>query len=212
MTFWIVMPAENFQEQQNIWKGTPGFLGGMVPNLSSVSSKPSLIPISDFRGHFSVIQGQNLPGLNFFYHLTRPWRDRFAHFDGYKTLLQSQNLPTLLKLFQGTRSAMSVLPSLPRSCFLSSHAMLFRNKQQLTFNHIPLQFFYQPTEMASHVSAYWHVSFWTEWAPVIQLRQMGRVLFCSRKRWIKDKSFPWRKLESTLCTEIDDLDGYNACW
>ena len=47
-------------------------LSEMVPNLCSVSSKPSLIPISGFRGHFSVIQGQNLPGLNFFYHLPRP--------------------------------------------------------------------------------------------------------------------------------------------
>lgn len=57
----------------------------------------------------------------------------------------------------------SVLPSLPRSCFCLVMQWSSATNSGSHSNHIPLHFFYQPTEMASHICAYWDVSFWTEW-------------------------------------------------
>ena len=61
------------QEQRNIWKGFPVFLDRMVQ--AELHEKPSLIPVSGFRGRFSIngtdlytmvnaIPGRNLPVLN----------------------------------------------------------------------------------------------------------------------------------------------------
>ena len=55
MTF-LVVQAENFQEQRNICKGSPVFSGRDIPNRTScsISSKSSLIPVSGLRGRFPV--------------------------------------------------------------------------------------------------------------------------------------------------------------
>ena len=49
-TSWVV-PGENFGGQPNIWKGSPVFPDGMYQTKISA---PFLIPVSDFRGRFSV--------------------------------------------------------------------------------------------------------------------------------------------------------------
>ena len=48
-TFWVV-PAGNFREQRNTWKGSPY----VCLFAFFISSKPSLIPVSVLRGRFSV--------------------------------------------------------------------------------------------------------------------------------------------------------------
>ena len=54
-TFWVVL-AENVWEQRNIWKGSPVFSGRNIPigNSCSISSKPSLKPVSGLRGRFFI--------------------------------------------------------------------------------------------------------------------------------------------------------------
>ena len=51
--FWVV-PAENFWEQQNLWKACFSGWNIRSGNLCSISSKPSLIPVSGLRGCFPV--------------------------------------------------------------------------------------------------------------------------------------------------------------
>ena len=53
--FWVI-PVENFREQRKISKWSLFFFGRDVPNANScsISSEPTLIPVSGFRGSFSV--------------------------------------------------------------------------------------------------------------------------------------------------------------
>ena len=83
MTFWVI-PLEKFSGATENLKTYSGFSGRDVPNGNScsISSKPTLIPVSGFRGSFSVngtdflqvvntIPGGNVPDLNFAYHLPK---------------------------------------------------------------------------------------------------------------------------------------------
>ena len=113
MTFWVI-PAEKFREQRKISKRSPVFSGRDVPNGNScsISSKPTLIPVSGFRGSFSVngndflqavntIPGGNVPVQNFAYHLPKLWTDHFAHVSGKQPLF-CQSEPIAILLFSLT--------------------------------------------------------------------------------------------------------------
>ena len=90
-TFWVLVPAENFREQRNIWKGSPVFSDGIlqteirVPFLQTIFDT-SFRPSRSFSNKWNwlvqmvnAISGRNIPVLNFAYHLPKPWSDRFAH-------------------------------------------------------------------------------------------------------------------------------------
>ena len=90
-TAFRVVSVKNLQQLRKFWKDSPVFPVGLIQTEScSISSKPSLIPVADFRSLFSLngtpfapvenaIPRRNLSVLNFSYHLPKPLIDRFDH-------------------------------------------------------------------------------------------------------------------------------------
>ena len=99
---------ENFRELRTFWKVSPVFPVGLFQTEScSISSKPSLILVSDFRSLFSLngtpfapvenaIPRRNLSVLNFSYHLPKPLIDQFDHVN---VIRNNQYRPYFLKFF-----------------------------------------------------------------------------------------------------------------
>ena len=95
----LVVPAENFREQRNIWKGSPVFPDGIFQTeiwvyLCKTIFDTSFRPSRSFFGKWNwfvqmvnAIPGRNLPVLNFEHHLPKPWTDWFAHIKSKQTIL-----------------------------------------------------------------------------------------------------------------------------
>ena len=91
-TFWFV-PAENFREQRNIWKGSPVFPGGIFQTeihfyffkaiFNKICVYRATLHSWSFLGKWNwfvemvtAIPGRHLPVLEFAYHLPKPKTDR----------------------------------------------------------------------------------------------------------------------------------------
>ena len=113
----LVVRAENFQEQRNIWKVSPVFPDGIfqteirVPLLQShlwCQFQASAVvfrwmELIKFVQTVNAIPGWNLPVLNFAYHLPKPWTDRFAHPDvnGRQQSINKTAKPYFCAIFVG---------------------------------------------------------------------------------------------------------------
>ena len=109
MTFWVV-PAENFREQRNVWKGNlffrteyskPKFVFRFFKAMFNTGFRPSRSFFGKWNWFVQMVnatQGRNLPVRNFAYHLPKPWTDQFAYVNGKQPLF-GKNLfsrPSLL--------------------------------------------------------------------------------------------------------------------
>ena len=97
-TSWVV-PAKNFREQRNIWKGSlffrmeyskQKFVFHFFKAFFSTSFRPSRSFLSKWNGFVQMVNAmpaRNLPVLNFAYHLPKPSTDRFANVNGNQPLI-----------------------------------------------------------------------------------------------------------------------------